>query len=140
MEELTMCGYCCDLCKAYALNVEKDDKRHEQIQVWQKYYGGFETATIDSIYCEGCRCEKPDAKRIDGRCPVRKCVVEKGTHHCGNCEKYPCDIFEQRKGLSAKDARNKLGEAFDADEYEEYLKAFDNATRLEGYIKITSRE
>lgn len=133
MAELTMCGYRCDLCKAHAQN--GNDKRKEQIRVWKKYYGGFENATVENTYCDGCRCEKSDAKRIDYGCPIRKCVIEKKLAFCGDCNEYPCDIFKLRAGLSYEDAKNKLGEAFDADEYEEYLRAFDNTTRIDEYIK-----
>lgn len=135
MAEFNMCGYRCDLCKAYAPNVKKNDKRKEQIQVWDKYYGGFDGATIENIYCDGCRCDRPDAKRIDMGCPVRKCVIEKGLIHCGDCNDYPCSTFDQRKGLSLEDAKSKLGETFNEYEYEEYLSAFDNKTRLNEYIK-----
>ncbi len=135
MEELTMCGYRCDLCRAYAGNVATRDQRAEQIRIWEKYYGGFQDATPESVYCEGCRCDKPDARRIDAGCPVRACVSAKGIAHCGDCADYPCDTHEQRRGLSREDARRKAGDAFNDAEYEGFLTAFDNKTRLDAYRK-----
>jgi len=130
-----MCGYRCDLCKAFAPNVKKNDQREKLLQMWNKYYGGFDDWKIEDVYCDGCRCDKPNAKRIDMGCPVRKCVVEKGLNHCGDCEDYPCAIFDQRGGLTFDEAKSKLGDEFDASEYEEYLRAFDNKTRLAEYIE-----
>ena len=133
--QLAMCGYCCDLCKVYTPNVKKNDQRKKQIQVWEKYYGGFDESKAESTYCDGCRCDKPDTRRIDMECPVRKCVIEKGLSHCGDCDSYPCDTFNLRAGLTFEEAKNKLGDKFDANEYEDYLRAFDNKTRLDKYIE-----
>ena len=137
--ELSMCGYRCDLCKVFAPNVMKNDKRKEQIQAWQKYCGGFEEVTPENTYCEGCRCDKPDAKRLDMECPVRKCVAKKGFDNCGCCKDYPCKISDLKKGLCFEDAKNKSGDKFDAGEYEEYLRAFDNEKRLNTYLLDTIR-
>jgi hypothetical protein len=127
--KLTMCGYCCDECMAYAPNIKKNDKRDELSRLWKKYYD-IET-TPDQIYCDGCLCMKKDAKRIDDGCPVRVCVLEKGLQDCSECKNYPCDTFMQRKGLSYEDATMKLKNNFDNKEYHEYLFAFDNKSRLD---------
>ena len=37
-EELAMCGYRCDLCKAYVHNINKLDEREELNKVWKNYY------------------------------------------------------------------------------------------------------
>ena len=127
--KITMCGYDCGLCKAYAPNIKKNDQREELSRMWKKYYDLDIPAK--NIYCEGCRCEKTDAVRIDSDCPVRKCVIESNQKHCGECAKYSCDTFSQRKGLSIEEAREKAHDDFDPDEYNEYLLAYDNKTRLE---------
>lgn len=133
--QITMCGYRCDLCKAYTLNIEKNDQREKQIKIWDKYFGGFENCRIEDVYCDGCRCDKSNAKRIDAGCPVRECVIKKGIDNCGDCNDFPCGTFNRREGLSREEAEHKFGERFDINEYEEYLKAFDNKTRLNEYIK-----
>ena len=128
MSELTMCGYCCDRCKAFAANIQRKDERAQLSAMWKKYYDLDYKA--DEIYCDGCRCDKPDAKRIDMNCPVRECVIERTLAHCGECGKYPCEIFKLREGMCFEEAETKLGDHFSADEYMEYLSAYDNKTRL----------
>jgi len=130
---MTMCGYCCDLCKAFAQNIKTNDKREGLASAWKKYYNLDFKA--EDTYCDGCRCEKADAKRIDIGCPVRKCVLEKRLNHCGDCNDYPCNIFDQRKGLCAEEAECQQGEEFNIDEYNEYLLAYDNKVRLDKYIQ-----
>jgi hypothetical protein len=128
-----MCGYRCDLCKAFSQNIKINDQREMQIKMWQKYYGGFEKATIENTFCEGCRCDKPDAKRIDTGCKVRKCVIDKGLLHCGQCSEYPCDTFNLRAGLTFDEAKQKLHESFSPNEYNNFILAFDNKGNISEY-------
>lgn len=126
-----MCGYCCDLCKAFAHNIKKIDQRKSLSEMWKKYYN-LDIPAGD-IYCDGCRCDNPDAKRVDMGCPIRKCVLDKGYAHCGECHEYPCDVFNQREGLCLEIAQKQQGVNFNIDEYNEYLLAYDNKTRLDEY-------
>lgn len=126
---LTMCGYKCDLCKAYTKNIRKNDKRQELSDVWHKYYNL--DIPIDSIACDGCRSKKKDAKLIDEECPVRKCVVSREIDGCFACKDYPCDVYEERVGLCYTSAKEKLGKEFSDKVFEEYLLAFDNKTRID---------
>lgn len=128
-----MCGYRCDLCKAYAPNIEKNDDRAMLSEIWKKYYDLDIKA--EQIYCEGCRCSKEDAVRIDNNCPVRKCVIQRNIDNCGDCTRFPCSVFLERKGLSYEGAKEKLGASFDEEEYQSCLSAYDNYTRLKEYIK-----
>lgn len=130
---ITMCGYCCNLCKAFAPNIKNNDQREELSKVWEKYYDLDVPA--DDIYCDGCRCEEENPKLIDTSCPVRKCVIDAKLNHCGDCSKYPCSTFNQRKGLSASEAEEKIGENYDASKYNEYLLAYDNKSRINEYKK-----
>ena len=131
MKNLTMCGYNCELCKAYAPNIKKLDQREKLSKVWKKYYNL--DIKPENIYCDGCRCEKEDAKRIDNSCPVRSCVLGKNLSHCGGCNEYPCDIFSEREGLSCEVAKENPD--FSQNEYDEFLLAFDNKTRLDDFKK-----
>lgn len=131
MSNLTKCGYCCDLCKAYVPNIQKKDQRKELSEMWKQYYDL--DITPEDIYCDGCRCEKIDAKLIDNKCPVRACVTTAKVCHCGECVKYPCPSFIQRKGLSAQEAQEKLKDNFDFPKYNEFLLAYDNKSRLDDY-------
>lgn len=130
---LTMCGYRCDLCKAYAPNSKKKDERNLLSQVWKKYYDL--DIKKEDIYCDGCRCDHYHVKRIDQNCPVRACVISRNIESCGKCNDFPCDTFHKRKGLSAKEAKEKLNQDFNQEEYDNYLLAYDNLTRLKAYRK-----
>lgn len=133
MQEMTMCGYKCELCKAYAPNIESKDERSKLSMIWNKYYDL--DIKPEQIYCDGCRCFREGATRIDNNCPVRKCVIQMNIEHCGNCTSFPCDTFNERKGLTIEEAQAKLGSRFDYEEYQEYLLAYDNFTRLKEYTK-----
>jgi hypothetical protein len=74
---------------------------------------------------------KKDARRIDNNCPVRACVLQNRIDNCSQCSKYPCDVFMEIKGLSYEEARKEQGELFDEREYEEYMLAYDNRSRLD---------
>jgi len=121
-QELAMCGCRCDLCKAYAPNVQKNDQRKTLAEMWNKYYG-LDPSVMG--ICDGCRSDNPS----DTECPVRKCVLEKGLNHCGDCGDFPCEVFYQRCG-SFPDEKKK---DFDMVEYAEYMFAYDNETRLKEY-------
>ncbi|MHC1695645.1 MAG: DUF3795 domain-containing protein [Eubacteriales bacterium] len=128
--KFAMCGCRCDLCKAYAPNVEKNDQRETLAKMWNKYYG-LDPSVMDS--CGGCK-DNPS----DDNCPVRKCILEKKLNHCGDCGDFLCDVFYQRCGSFPEEKKKE----FDMDEYNEYILAYDNETRLKEYktIKKVSEE
>ena len=94
----------------------------------EKYY---DLDILQSVYCEGCRSMRKDARRIDNNCPVRACVLRNRIDNCGQCSKYRCDIFMEIKGLSYVEARKEQGQLFDEEEYEEYMLAYVNVSRLD---------
>lgn len=106
--------------------------------MWAKYYSGL-TCSPEDIYCDGCLYIKEDAKRIDISYPVRACVIGKGLEHCGYCKSYPCQVFKQREGLSRESAKANLGKEFNQTEYDEFLSAYDNKTRLDEFCKGNSK-
>lgn len=104
--------------------------------MWAKYYSGL-TCSPEDIYCDGCLYIKEDAKRIDISYPVRACVIGKGLEHCGYCKSYPCQVFKQ--WLSSESAKANLGKEFNQTEYDEFLSAYDNKTRLDEFCKGNSK-
>ena len=126
-KKLAMCGYCCDMCKVFARNVKKKDQRASLSAYWERYYGLLIPA--EKMQCDGCRCKKSGARRIDDSCPVRACVMGKKLEGCWACTSYPCEVFRSRKGLSPGEA-DAVSE-LDIAEYYEYLGAFDNKSRLD---------
>ena len=125
---ITMCGYRCDLCKAYYRNIRKDDQRAGLSLAWRQYYG-LNIGPSD-MYCDGCRSSKRNAERIDHSCPVRRCVLDRGLGSCADCLGYPCEVFVQREGLCFAEAAEMQGERFNGEEFDLFLRAFDNKTRL----------
>lgn len=128
--QLTMCGYCCDMCKAYKANIKKKDEREKLSKFWKTYYEL--NIPAEAIECDGCRCMKAEAHRIDDNCPVRACVLQKDIINCSECKEYPCSLFLTRKGLSYEEAN--LIEEIDITNYYNYLMAFDNKSRLDRII------
>lgn len=55
-----MCGYCCNLCKAFAPNIKNNGQREELSKVWEEYYDLDVPA--DDVYCDGCRCEEENCE------------------------------------------------------------------------------
>lgn len=126
---ITMCGYICDMCKAFAPNIKKKDERECLSLLWRKYYDLDILA--EKIYCDGCRSKRKDARLIDNSCPVRACVLQNQVDNCSECSKYPCEVFQERKGLSYAEAKEEQGALFNEEEYEEYMLAYDNKSRLD---------
>lgn len=126
--DMSMCGYRCDQCKANGDNIVEKDERDAISRVWHKYYD----ITIEpiEIYCDGCNCMAKDADRMDSDCPVRACVLNRDINSCAECDEWPCETWNLRKGMNKEEAAAKLGEKFDAEEFDEYLSAFDNETRI----------
>nr|WP_308741982.1 DUF3788 family protein [uncultured Anaerocolumna sp.] len=131
--KLTMCGYCCEMCKAYAPNIRKNDERNELANMWKKYYNL--DIPPESIYYDGCRCTNKNARRVDNNCPVRVCVMNKGIEDCSECVSYPCNTFMERKGLSYEEAENEQKELFNPKEYQDYMLTYDNKSRLDRKLK-----
>ncbi|NLE06207.1 MAG: DUF3795 domain-containing protein, partial [Crenarchaeota archaeon] len=54
------------------------------------YTKGCKIGLESGLVCDGCRCQKKDARILDDECPVRACVLERHLHHCGQCDEFPC--------------------------------------------------
>ena len=134
---VTMCGYKCDMCGAYAKNIKKQDRRKQLSAMWKKYYDI--DIKPEDIYCDGCRSKKKVAVLIDDKCPVRLCAADRKLMGCAECGQYPCETFALRKGMSARDAKTALKEGFDSDEYDKYLAAYDNKTRIDVYRRLKDK-
>jgi hypothetical protein len=125
-ELLTRCGYRCDLCLAYKGNVDKEDRRAELSDGWEKYFGFRIPA--DKIYCEGCMTPG-NPKLIDSACPVRPCVIKKGLNNCSQCPQYPCETINQRFVVYEKVVKGRK----DVTEKDRtlFIKPYENKVRLD---------
>jgi len=125
-ELLTRCGFRCDLCLAYKENVEKEDRRTELSDGWEKCFG-FRIPT-DEIYCEGCMTAGSPTL-IDTGCPVRPCVIERGLNNCSECDEYPCEKFKQREVIYEEIIKDRN----DITELDRtlFIKPYENKVRLD---------
>lgn len=124
--KFTMCGYCCEMCKAYTKSIKRKDEREELLRYWKKYYNL--EIPIEDMLCDGCRC-KNEGALVDKECPIRLCVLEKKLGDCSECDSYPCAKFMSREGINYDDAY-KI-EELTIDKYYEFLGAFDNKSRMD---------
>ena len=125
-ELLTRCGYRCDLCLAYKANVEKQDRRAELSDGWEKCFGFRIPA--DKIYCEGCMTPG-NPKLIDSKCPVRACVITKGLNNCSQCPEYPCQTSNKRAVVYEKVVKDKKN--ITESDRTLFIKPYENKVRLD---------
>jgi hypothetical protein len=69
-KQVSFCGYRCDLCPAYAKNVDTLAKRTTVRKGWNTFFG-FDVPE-ERILCVGCS-EK--GGHLDTECPVRPCAL-----------------------------------------------------------------
>lgn len=128
-ELLTRCGYRCDLCLAYRENVAKEDERQFLHDSWKIYFDL--DIPVERLVCDGCLSCSAQAVLLDQSCPVRPCVIAKGLEHCGQCQDYPCDLFEERRGHTYEKAMAIAGPAFSTKTFKRCVLPYDNGTRLD---------
>ncbi len=128
-ELLTRCGYRCDLCLAYKENVEKEDRRVELSDGWEKCFGF--RIPVDKIYCEGC-LTAGNPKLIDSQCPVRACVIKKGFNNCSECSEYPCQTSNKRAVVYEKAVKGRKN--ITESDRTLFIKPYENKARLDELI------
>ncbi len=129
MADLSCCGYKCKDCTAYRENITSKDWQQMVSDGWFKIYGFRIPA--EQCFCDGClteNCENP--RRIDTECPVRSCVLAKGIPNCAYCNEYIC-IKLSKKIVNPKEVIKKCKEPISKEEYERFIKPYDNKTRLD---------
>jgi hypothetical protein len=124
---LARCGYRCDLCLAYKVNVEGMPSNQEKLSDgWHAYYG-FRLAP-EKIICSGCLSE--NEQLIDQGCPVRPCVIEKGLENCSQCDLYICEKLEERI-VVCENVRGRIKGAIPEDDYLCFIRPYENKKRLD---------
>jgi len=121
MEELSRCGYRCDLCAARSDN---DSVRRKMVAGWRRYFGltGY---TAENARCDGCL---HDGRLADKNCPVRPCVIARGIENCAHCDDYPCDMLK-KLWCSEEELRNRFGDIPD-DDFNLCMRQFVSKPRL----------
>ncbi|MBN2180295.1 MAG: DUF3795 domain-containing protein [Sedimentisphaerales bacterium] len=127
-EEISCCGYRCNICKMYKNNIKDKDALQRISDGFLKYYGF--RLSIENLYCDGClpeNCENP--KRIDKECPVRPCVLEKGIPNCAYCDQYICDKLFQRIVIP-DEVIKKAGGTIPDEDFNIFVRPYDNKSTL----------
>ena len=128
MEEvLSRCGYRCDLCLAYAPNVQAHPEYRQTLSDgWFKYFGFRIPA--EQIYCDGCLSGR--TRLIDRECPVRPCVIEHAVDNCSACAEYVCDRLKERL-VAFEEAERRVGMTILPEDRERFIRPYENQARLE---------
>jgi hypothetical protein len=69
-------------------------------------------------------------KLIDGSCPVRPCVVEKGINNCSQCEHFVCDRLRERL-VVYEQMRLRFGADIPAEDRIRFIQPYENRQRLD---------
>lgn len=134
---LTTCGNSCDSCKAFKENYEKLDEREALRLAWKKYID-FEREPAD-IHCEGGTCCAIGLGFEHENCIYKECTKQHSVEHCGQCPEYPCPHMDDGRNMDEITLRNKLKDDFDIEEYEKYVKVFDNKSWINKYYRLIQK-
>ena len=133
---LARCGYRCDLCPAYRGNIHGPEDQQRVSDGWFKYYG-FRIAP-ESIGCDGCLDDRPEACRIDAACPVRSCSMTRGFETCAVCPKYGCDDLDPR-AVSRQSVEQRFGGPISEDDYQRFVLPYEGRARLDAMREPNGR-
>lgn len=122
-ENLSKCGYRCDLCPAYAGNIKSDGDRAAVSRGWKRLFG-FEVPP-EKVECAGCQ---NDGWHADTQCPVRPCAIEKGVGICAYCKEYECDALKTRTGFLADYLKSDAD--LTAEDTERFVRPYESRKRL----------
>jgi len=122
-EILARCGYRCDLCPAFTVNIHCDEDRRKVSDGWFKYFG-FRIEP-EKINCAGCF---DNNRTLDNECPVYPCVAQKGLNSCGYCSDMPCAKLKTR--MDFLEERHLDLSQIPADEYNSFIKPYLSKDRL----------
>jgi hypothetical protein len=128
-DDISCCGYECKICPAYKGNISGENSQQAVSDGWFKIYG-FRIPTERCI-CDGCQpgdCKNP--RLMDTECPVRSCVLAKGIPNCASCDEYICEKLA-KKIVNPKGDVSKCKEEVSLEDYNRFIKPYDNKTRLD---------
>ena len=126
---LARCGYRCDLCPAYRENIHEPTDRQRVSDGWFKYFG-FRIPP-EAIACDGCRDDRPDARRIDAACVVRPCAIARTIATCAQCADYGCPQLESRTVVTREWVEKRFGAALPPEDYLRFVQPYEGRARLE---------
>jgi hypothetical protein len=122
-ELLSRCGFRCDLCMAYRLNVESHPENRQLLSDgWFKYFGFH--IQPENIICDGCLSDQ--CITLDKDCRVRPCVMDKGLDNCGLCEIFGCDKLKERL-VTFEGIQAHFTEPIPDEDRERFIRPYENA-------------
>ena len=121
---IARCGYRCDLCPAYKGNIQGPEDRQRTSDGWFKHFG-FRIPP-DRINCDGCLDERPEARRIDVKCPIRPCAVGRGVETCGLCPKCGCRHCRSRD-VTREKVEKRLGAPLAPEDYRRFVLPYERS-------------
>jgi hypothetical protein len=122
-EIVSRCGFRCDLCPAYAPNVDRFIGRQAVSDGWFRYFG-FRLPP-EQIYCVGCIQE---GQQLDKDCQIRPCAFGRGLENCASCPDFDCDKMRSRVD-AADDIRRRFPDMPERD-YELLIRPFEGRRKL----------
>ena len=123
---LSLCGFRCDLCLAYAPNIDAHPENRQILSDgWHKYFG-FRLPP-EEIYCEGCSAEGQPT--LDRDCPVRPCAAARGMPNCARCQDFICEKLTERL-IDFDQIQAKFDHPIPDEDRQQFLLPYENAQRL----------
>ena len=116
------CGYRCDLCPAYRENIRSPEDQQRTSDGWFKYFG-FRIPP-EQICCDGCLDERPDARRIDAKCPIRPCAIGRGLNTCADCSQCGCELYESHTVTRAS-VEQRIGAPIPEEDYRKFVLPYE---------------
>lgn len=77
------CGLFCEACDIYQ-SVQSGTLK-DLAAKWEM--------NPEDLACDGCRSERRSEQ--SRKCYIRKCCLEKGHDHCGECGEFPCQVLKE---------------------------------------------
>lgn len=124
-EEISFCGYRCDLCAARS---DDPEVRQRMVDGWRKYLG-HQNYTAENVRCDGC---KAGGRLADQQCLARPCALARGVECCAFCDDFVCEkvgrLLSERLGMLI--FLNKRMRDISEAEYNLCIRQFENMPNL----------
>jgi len=93
-EKMAVCGYRCDLCPVYAVNLERIGRDEVKAGFIKHFH--HELGDVSLAGCQGCPADG------DENCSVKACARDKRIANCGLCREFPCDEVREKMDVIKK--------------------------------------
>jgi len=124
-QQVSFCGYRCDLCPAYKDNIDKLTKRTTIRKAWNTFFG-FDVPE-DRMVCVGCGNK---GAHLDAECPVRPCARAKHLKNCSFCGYFDsCESLRLRADI-IDDIREKHSGQISQEEYALFFRPYEGRYEL----------